>query len=129
LDKFKVEILKCADEESALKGGLCNTTIAQQLRYFILENGAKPDSKPFYIGAVLRVNFSVLEKMKKTLLSRKFAKLLEILKLFCWQGIRLFRYNYFRDLPPTAVFSTTPYLTSFKDSIRQIHKCEFSVQI
>ncbi|KAI6170371.1 SSD domain-containing protein [Aphelenchoides bicaudatus] len=55
LKRFKQEILKCADEDSELKGGLCNTTIAQQLRYFIIEKGAKPNSKPLYIGAILRV--------------------------------------------------------------------------
>lgn len=56
LDKFKKEILKCADE---IKEGLCDTTIAQQLRYFIIEKGAEPDSKPIHVGAILRVNFEV----------------------------------------------------------------------
>lgn len=54
LQIFKDEILKCADEKFSSKG-ICNTTVAQQLRYFIIEQKANSHSSPIYIGAVLRV--------------------------------------------------------------------------
>ncbi|KAI6225463.1 SSD domain-containing protein [Aphelenchoides fujianensis] len=54
LRTFKTEVLKCARNPTDAQS-ICNTTIAQQLGFLILQKDADEHTAPLHIGALLRV--------------------------------------------------------------------------